>query len=155
MREEGESAKALFWAQNGHIHDGLVNTYADAIGHQLKKIYRDEYFAIGTDFGKGAFLAYPSNANEVGWKMQVHRFGDIDPTTFTYCLDQLSTPNSFINFKSARQDDSLREYLREPLKLMSGAGAQYWDRETEYSRIGTEFDGLIYLRESTPIRRLD
>lgn len=152
LAHEGADSKALFWAQNGHVHDGLVNTYADAIGQQLRKKFGDRYFAIGT----GAFYAYRHDDNRTGdWRMQRHEVTDIDPTTLNHCLDQIAEPNVFIDFRAARRGPALAEYLRQNHKMMAGAGSRARKEKTEYQRVGTLFDGLICLRESSPVNFLE
>lgn len=145
LNYHGEDSKALYWAHNAHVGDWVGNGIVDVTGHQLRKIYNSSYFNIATDFGKGDFIAYPDNANEVGWDFQTFSFDKTLENTFTNCLKQYGTPNTFVNLRKAKNDDNLRLYLEKPLTVMFGAGAQYWNNETEIGYYGKAFDGIIYI----------
>ena len=152
MWHRGEESKALVWAHNSHIADGVDNGIVDVLGHQLRKRFGDSYFAIATLFGTGSYYAFPPNANEVGWKFELYDRSTIQPDTFTAVLDKLGRPNAFVDFRAARaRSESLDCELNAPMKIMSGAGAQKYPTETRLYNLGSMFDAVIYLDKTRPI----
>ena len=154
LRHHGAAAKALFWAHNGHVGTGRGNG-TDMVGHHLRRAFGDRYFTIGTDVAKGRFRAYPSDANETGWRMRTFDFPAIEKGSFTGCLEGMGNPFAYLNFRAARRDERLREFLNQPQLMMSGAGARVRREGTERMRVGAIFDAIIYLDRSTPIKFLD
>ncbi|MBG6132597.1 erythromycin esterase-like protein [Aquimarina sp. EL_43] len=155
LKYHGEDSKALYWAHNAHVGDWVGNGGVDVTGHQLRKIYDSSYFNIATDFGVGDFIAYPNNANEVGWDFQTFSFDKTQENTFTNCLKKYGTPNTFLNLRKAKYNDDLKLYLEKPLIVMSGAGAQYRNNETEIGYYGKAFDGIIYIDRTHKINWIE
>lgn len=145
MWQMGDGAKVMYWSHNDHVGNWIANGIVDVAGHYLKKRYGDAYFNIATDFGSGSFMALPHNPQEVGGHMRSYSFEKIDTTTFTYCIKQEGSPHALVHLREARKDESLRCMLNEPLKVMYGAGAQEWGRETRIKDIGRAFDAIIYI----------
>lgn len=150
----GNDHKALIWAHNAHIGDWVSNGIVDVLGHHLKRKYGNSYFNIATNFGTGEYLAFPSNANEIGWKLIPHTRNTIARNSFTYCLSNLGAPNTFLDFNQIRENPEFKCKISEPLTLMSGAGAQTYGTETRSVEIGAAFDGILFIEKSTPIKRL-
>lgn len=152
MWQRGKDSKALLWAHNSHIADGVDNGIVDVLGHQLRKRFGDSYFAIASLFGTGSYYAFPPNAKEVGWKFELYDRKTIQADTFTAVLQELGRPNVFVDFRAARANsESLNCELNAPMKIMSGAGAQRYPAETRLDNLGSKFDAVIYLDESDPI----
>lgn len=152
----GEGSKAIVWAHNSHIADGVDNGIVDVLGHQLRKRFGDAYFAIATLFGAGSYYAFPHDAQETGWRFELYERGTILPDTFTAELEKLGRPNVFVDFRAARAGSaSLGCELDAPMKIMSGAGAQRHPTETRLYHLGSKFDGIIYLDETGPIEWMD
>jgi erythromycin esterase-like protein len=151
----GRNSKALIWAHNAHIADGVDNGIVDVLGHQLRKRFGNAYYAIATDFGTGSFYAFPSNANEVGWTMQLFHRTQIEPGTFTATLNELGNLNVFVDLRAAQANGQpLSCILKSPVQMMTGAGAQKDQTETRPYLIGTKFDAVIHLAKTRPIEWL-
>ena len=146
-----QNTKALFWAHNAHIGDWVSNGNVNVAGYHLRKWYGNAYYNIATDFGTGKFLAFPHNANDIGWNLSTFSFDTIHPKTFTNCLKKQGNPNTFLDLRNAKKNKKLKYYLEEPLTIMYGAGSQEWGTETETVDIGKAFDAIIYINEVTPI----
>ena len=153
--ERSPNGKALYWAHNGHVHDGLVNGSYAATGKRLRERYGNRYYAIGTDFGTGSFLAHSADAQQTGWGLARREAPPIDPTTLTACFDRWGHPNYFVDFRAARQDTTLRSYTQQTYQTMAGAGAQVRDYSVEQEPYLLQFDGMIYLKKSSPINLLE
>ncbi|MGE0931839.1 erythromycin esterase family protein [Cytophagales bacterium EPR-FJ-38] len=148
----GNKSKALYWAHNAHIGDWVDNGIVDVTGHQLRKIYGASYFNIATDFGTGEYIAFPADANQTGnWKFDTYSHKEVLKNTFTYCLQQLGKPNTFLNIRKAREENKMIESLNSKLISMSGAGAQVRNSQTETKEFGKAFDAIIFLDKTSII----
>ena len=97
-------------------------------------------------------MAFPADANQTGnWKFTTFNYKEVLEGTFSDCLKQMGSPNTFLNIRKAKQDDKLKEYLDSELTTMSGAGAQARDTQTETKEIGKAFDAIIYLDKTSKI----
>jgi erythromycin esterase len=148
---QGEDSKALFWAHNAHIGDWVSNGIVDVAGHQLRKRFGDSYFNIATDFGIGEFIAFPVDADKVGWKLQTFEHTEVLEGTLSFALHQMGKPNAFLNLRKARSIDANRILLDKPLTHMSGAGANAISDVTTTNDIGVAFDAIIYLDKTSKI----
>ena len=142
---QGEDSKALFWAHNAHIGNWVSNGIVDVAGHQLRKRFGDSYFNIATDFGIGEFIAFPVDADKVGWKLQTFEHTEVLEGTLSFALHQMGKPNAFLNLRKARSIDANRILLDNPLTHMSGAGANAISDVTTTNDLGVAFDAIIYL----------
>lgn len=143
---KGQQSKAFYWAHNAHVGDWVGNGIVDVTGHQLRKMYGASYFSIATDFGIGEFLAFSNDGD-----MKTFGYDKILPNTFTNCLKNLGSPNTFLNMREAKKQDELFKFLSMPLTTMSGAGAQARNIQTETQNIGKGFDAIIYLDKTSKI----
>lgn len=148
---QGENSKVLFWAHNAHVGDWVSNGIVDVAGHQLRKRFGETYFNIATDFGVGEFIAFPYNADEIGWKLQTYNRPQVVKNTFSFELQQMGKPNTILNLKEARKSNTLKLILQEPLTHMSGAGANASRVETVTDDIGNAFDAIIYIHQTSKI----
>ncbi|PPK88169.1 erythromycin esterase-like protein [Neolewinella xylanilytica] len=151
LRDGSRDVRLLYWAHNAHVGDWVSNGQVDVTGHQLAKRMGRGYYGLATDFGNGEFVALAPRG-EV-WADQVISF-ELDPTTFTSCLARTGKPYSFLDLRAARKDPALKASLSGPLKVMAGAGAQYYGQPTIEENMGSAFDGILYLDRVQPINRL-
>ena len=154
IRARSPWGKAMYWAHNGHVYYGSVNGDIVATGRRLRGRYGNRYYVIGTDIGTGRVLAHAADAEETGWGLAERTMPQIDSTTLTACLDGWGSPNYFVDLRAAHQNPALRDYMRQTYRSMAGAGAQVRSEPVEVGRYLQQFDGLIYLRESSPVEVL-
>lgn len=155
LNYENSESKAMYWAHNDHVGDWVANGLVDVAGHFLRKNYGSSYYNISSDFGTGDFLAFPHNPKEVGSNMRSYNFAQVDPSTFTYCIQQYGAPNAFVDLRSAKQNESLKCYLESPLKIMYGAGSKEWGTQTRTIDIGRAFDAIMYIDQVSAIHFLE
>ena len=152
---QGEDSKALFWAHNAHVGDWVSNGIVDVAGHQLRKKFGDSYFNIATDFGTGEFIAFPTDADKVGWKLETFGRTEVLKHTFSYRLQEMGNPNTFLNLRNARKIPALKASLDEPWIMMAGAGANVSSSQTVTDDTGRAFDAIIYLDHTHKINRIE
>jgi copper homeostasis protein CutC len=83
--------------------------------------------------------------------METFSYEKVIENTFTECLKRYGSPNTFLNIRKAKENKKLIEYLNSEFTIMSGAGAQVRNSQTEIKEIGKAFDGIIYLNKTSKI----
>lgn len=150
--------KYIYWAHNSHVGRDQQNGPADVAGREISKHLGSTYLPIKTDFGEGEFMAYPSNADEVGWNMERISYGKLREETISYCIDSALEEGDVLGIvdlrKAVRENAALRNMLTKEIDEMSGAGAQARSNGVGPITLYPSFDVLIYFRRSTPIKIL-
>ena len=97
--------KVLMSAHNGHIEKTSATMAGyQSMGHYLSEIYKDQYFAIGTDFVKNTFQAQNGSGARKEYTIEHHNalvdaFSDIDNNIF------------YVDFEVAKQSKELANIL--------------------------------------------
>ena len=143
--------KVIVWAHNLHIGSSQYDW--DSLGWNLKKVYGEEYYALGFEFLKGKFSSVDSRDYEIQRYNNMKEFEapDCDPQGISILLDTAGIPNYFIKVSNTG-DKELDEKLSEKLSF-HGIGCPYYveyrDTCFRYEIPNTLFDGLIYIRDTT------
>jgi erythromycin esterase len=161
--------RAVVWAHDGHVcrtvNIGARVDPAPSLGSNLAKRYGDDYYALGFDFLGGSFRAIgvrltPESRLDT-WSL------DAPPAdSITRVFAATGSDLAFLVFDTAR-DERLAEWLGEP-RAKRELGAVYYgsDGPSENEKDGEAahnavrnlpeaFDGLLFVRETTPSRGLD
>ena len=118
------------------------------LGCQLDRWYGPAYYAIGFDFGAGAYRA-PGAAS---W---VHDVGAPNPSSFTAALAHAGAPDLFLDLRAALGTAGGVDALRGPFTVRATAGGQLPMRDgvrivDQSLTLSDRFDGLLFASRSTP-----
>ncbi|PHI18929.1 hypothetical protein CEQ90_15495 [Lewinellaceae bacterium SD302] len=143
--------KIFVWTHNAHVMDGFGNGgYVNTLGHHLRRMYREKYYALGTDYGPGKYVAL----NPETYARDINEAPKPAANQITYYLMQLGIPNAFLDFKSLRQN--LPELYRLNLPVTANVGAiAISNPKAKDQATGRIFDGLIYLANTQPIQMVE
>lgn len=146
--DAGTDDRIVVWGHNEHVSKREGNGGYDVLGRQLARWYGSAYFAIGFDFGSGAYRA-PSSGS---W---VHEVGAPTPGSFTESRARAGAPDLFLDIRSALGTPGGADALRGPLTLRATAGGQIpmqnGVRVVDQSlTLSDRFDGLLFVSRSTP-----
>lgn len=162
--------RAVLWAHDSHIcrtvNVGARTGPAPSLGRDLADRYGDDYFALGFDFLGGSFRAIgiglTPDSQRAAWSLDEPPADSIT-RLFAATGDNLT----FLNFDTASENDRLDEWLAAP-RAKRKLGAVYYgpDGPSENEKDGQDahnavrvlpeaFDGLLFVRETTPSRVLD
>ncbi len=137
--------KVMLWAHNVHV--SYMDDFYKYMGKNLKEVYEDEYYSIGFEFSRGSF-------NTSGMSTGTLTRIDIDnngPEYLAYKFDKTQIPISFLDFNSASENKEVSEVLSKNQAF--NFGTLYYDESIEksFQYIPKNlFDGLIYIKETTP-----
>jgi len=137
--------KVMLWAHNVHV--SYMDDIYKYMGKNLKEMYGDEYYSIGFELSRGSF-------NTSGMSTGTLTRIDIDnngPEYLAYKFDKTQIPISFLDFNSASENKEVSEVLSKNQAF--NFGTLYYDESIEksFQYIPKNlFDGLIYIKETTP-----
>jgi erythromycin esterase len=151
---EGPENKIMLWAHNSHISKANV-PFGVNMGSALAKVYKDEYYAIGFDFNRGAFKALDLNARN----NQVFTVSDAYKGSSSRILSTISIPEFFIDIDKAVTSGSAAEaFFTKKLKMRSiGLNFDIKNESGFYisGALYNMYDSLIFVNETTSIIGLD
>ncbi|MFU8648260.1 erythromycin esterase family protein [Lysinibacillus sp. RSDA_15] len=147
--------KVLMSGHNGHI-DKTSATMAGykSMGQYLNEYYKDQYFAIGTDFVTNTFQAPNGSGERKEYTIEYHNalvdaFSDIHDNIF------------YVDFENASQSEELSNILTKEQRMGNiGDDFRPWYKLTKmlYTIKMTPadaYDGLIIVQEATPTKVTD
>ncbi len=145
--------RVIVWAHNEHVWKREGNGGYDVLGRQLARWYGDGYYAIGFDFGSGAYRAPGANT----W---IHEVGAPEPTSFTASLAKAGAPDLFLDIQGALSAAGAAGALRGPFTVRATAGGQVpmqngvrvFDQSLS---LADRFDGLFFVSRSTPTSMIE
>ncbi len=145
MNLEGDSAKFMLWAHNGHIAKNQVSSDGLSMGYFLKKFYRDQYYALGFDFYTGSFQS-------IGDKDGLAEFSYTLKRNSTGYLFSKSSHNMFLfDMSSAEQDPGMHRMIHDTIPSIC-IGALFSEKNTDQFYItkplADMYDGLIFIRKT-------
>ncbi len=116
--------KIIVWAHNRNITKNAKDYIST--GKHLSEAFGDEYYAIGLDFYKGRFRAFGVDiwGNPISNYLGKFNIKASPKETLSYKLEQTGIPISFLDFKSAEEDEELRGLLSSE-QLFNNIGLMY------------------------------
>jgi erythromycin esterase len=143
MHLEGDSAKFVLWAHNGHIAKEVVTSDGLTMGYFLMKYYKDNYYALGFDFYQGSFQSIGAKVGLVEFQITLKQ------NSTGYIFSRSKKNMFFIDFASAQKNDGMKQLLRDSIPSIF-IGAIYSDDNQEQNYVkkplAEMYDGLIFIR---------
>lgn len=150
LEKETSGKKAFIWAHNEHIINDDYSRGAKSTGSYLKDKYRDAYYSVGFDFGKGELKGYIFENGKViaaTYRTMEAPYPDTFAATMVnakpdiYFLDMAGAKNAPGNFfgKKSRQ------------LFLGGPGfdpEKLWFLSRRYTKA---YDGLIFVDTISPM----
>ena len=148
VRSAPESERVVVWGHNEHVWKREGNGGYDVLGRQLARWYGPAYYAIGFDYGSGAYRA----PGQDGW---VHEVRDPAPESFTAALARAGRPHLFLDVRGALGTERGADALEGTFTVRASAGgyvpmrdgARVYDQSIT---LGDRFDGLLFVSTTTP-----
>ena len=155
-RDRGEGV--VVWAHNSHVQRGTFDdgqdwTDEEAMGEHLRRGFGDRYVPLGFDFGRGSFRALGGEGSDVDGVGTFTAKGPIDGSA-TEPFDAMAVSPSFLELASASDDANLEPWFARPqaIRRIGSVYSPSAPSEERYQRtiLPESFDGVVYVRESTP-----
>ncbi|MEB2281891.1 erythromycin esterase family protein [Lysinibacillus xylanilyticus] len=147
--------KVLMSAHNGHIEKTSANTAGyKSMGQHLDEVYKDAYFAIGTDFVNNTFQAQNGSGERKDYSIEHHNalldaFSEVKENIF------------YVDFKKANESQDLADILAKKQRMGNiGDDFSFWYRFTQmlYTIKMTpieSYNGMIIVQEATPTKVIE
>ena len=141
---DGKQRKGIYWGHNAHV--SAAATRWGPTGALLREALGCGYQALGTTFGRGAFVAQVPN--DAQHRLAVSALGEPVEESVEATLAGTGKGERFVWWGCGRQSADLPEWLQEPRRMRwiggvydpaappTGSYSQY--------RVTQAFDGIIY-----------
>lgn len=163
LARDGDSARAVLWAHNGHVTKGplrYMQVEDPGMGGVLRKTLGDRYYAVGFLFGAGEFSALANDA-ERGWGFRGYTIGEAPPGSFEAPFAAAKLSTAFVDLRGAPASGPLARWLDEGhgQRWFGGydipSDVEAWSRDVAtlqptFARV--DFDGLVYIARTTASR---
>lgn len=131
------NSKTIFWAHNLHIAKDATMTEHKAMGYYIKKRFGNNFYAIGFDTYQGSVNVLNNNG-----ELESHEFAG-NEDTFSSLFAKVEYPQFFIDFTG--ENNPLTNNVNKITNLYSN-----WKTPIPLPiRIGSDFDGIIFIRETS------
>ena len=153
VENKSKNGKAFIWAHNEHINNKQFGNYSGRniynLGRHLKEYYKNDYYSVGFDFGKGTLAGYFSNKDEKpSWK----KFELNEPFAKTYAKTLIKAKDEiyFIDITKALDGNSSNFFKEKTNQIVAGGGGFNPKNNHLYQKKFSEmYDGLIFVKNIT------
>jgi erythromycin esterase len=148
-----KNGKAFIWAHNEHINNKGFGNYGNRniynLGRHLKEYYKNDYYSVGFDFGKGTLAGYFSNKDEKpAWK----KIELNEPLVKTYAKTLIEAKDEiyFIDMSKALDGNSSNFFKKKTKQIVVGGGGFNPKNNNLFKKKFSEmYDGLIFIKNIT------
>ncbi|HHW25826.1 MAG TPA: erythromycin esterase family protein [Firmicutes bacterium] len=145
-------AKLVVWAHNAHILNGTVKD-GPSMGAHLRRVFGEEYYALGMAFDEGSFQSRDSSANRSGGPLTEFTVGPTPEGFLEWYLSGAPYSNYIVDFRSEPVVGPVRDWLSTPLPMRNiGSGFKANSTPLDYSQevvLADNFDGMAFVKKAT------
>lgn len=135
--QANNKTKTIIWAHNVHLSKDTTMAECQGMGYHLKEKYSNQYYAIGFDTFQGSVNVINNN------EFILHDF-EATPGSFSSLFVKAKYPKFFISFNNLKD----RPVYSTP-NTITNIFANWTENRELPIKPGVDFDGLIFIRETT------
>lgn len=160
LEHKSQNGKAFIWAHNEHINSSGFNDYSKRsiynLGRHLKEQYKDDYYSVGFDFGKGVLPGYKYD-KKTGTTWEVYPLDKPFSKTYAETLFKSDKDIYFIDMDNALHGTAKKFFSKKKKQLLTGGPGYNPKRKQLYKKKYSEmYDGLIFVKSvSVPNYKLN
>lgn len=148
-----KNGKAFIWAHNEHINNKGFGNYNRRniynLGRHLKEHYKNDYYSVGFDFGRGNLGGYVFEKGQAT-KGKIYQLSDPFPKTYAKTLIEAKEDIYFIDILTALNNDSINFFDKKNKQIMLGGPGYDPQKVTLYKKKFSEmYDGIIFIKSIT------
>lgn len=151
LQHEGINSKAFIWAHNEHVNKkDLYTSKAMSLGSRLKEQFKEDYYCMGFNFGKGVLKGYEFK-KRLPSKVVLHTLDKPYKNTFEETLIEAQPDIYFMDMQKALAVDPSGFFNTKNRQLFLGGPGFNPKYPYFLKRIYTEsYDGLIFVKTISP-----
>lgn len=136
-KQRASQCRTIIWSHNLHIAKDTTMAEFKAMGYYINEAFGHSFYAIGFDTYKGSVNVLDNNG-----KFERHAF-EGNPLTFSGIFSKVRYDTFFIDFTA--EGTPMKDQVNKITNLYSN-----WKTPVPLPvRLGSDFDGLIFIRETT------
>jgi erythromycin esterase-like protein len=135
--QQANQSKTIIWGHNLHLAKDTTIAGCKGMGYYIRKKYGSQYYALGFDAFKGSVTVLD------GDEFVQHSF-TAQPTSFSATFAAAKLPAFFLPFKVTEGDP-----FYGVTKNITNIYANWGNTQALPIRPGIDFDGMIFIRETT------
>jgi erythromycin esterase len=152
LEQERPAGKAFIWAHNEHINKKDLYTYSmESLGSRLKKHFKEEYYAVGFDFGSGTMKGYRfENGRNLG--SVIRTLEKPYKNTFAATLVKAQPPIYFTDMEAALSNPATGRFFGSKKEQLFLGGPGFDPEKTVFMKRKyiEAYDGLIFVNTISP-----
>jgi erythromycin esterase len=156
VEREPAGTRFVIWAHNGHIAAGGGDEAYASFGHYLRRLFGNEYYALGFSFNRGSFQSRDAQSKDPNNPMLMSfTVGPAPDDSVDWYLAQTGAKMLFVDFRSSRKSAELGEWLAapHPMRLVGSTYAAGLEQRVFFPvALGGEFDGLFFVDTTSRAR---
>ncbi|WP_046745601.1 erythromycin esterase family protein [Kordia zhangzhouensis] len=149
IENETSNGKAFIWAHNEHINNKEMLSHGSGwinLGAHLKEHYKDDYYSVGFDFGKGTLRGFVVRKNEPNY-WETYQIDEPFRKTYSKTLFEAKEDIYFIDMRNASKNIPSEFFNKKSKQLILGASGfnpeKYYLIPKKFSEM---YDGLIFVK---------
>lgn len=153
IENKSKNGKAFIWAHNEHINNKGFGNYDKRniynLGRHLKEQYKNDYYSVGFDFGKGTVGGYVFNKNKKpSWK--TYELNEPSPSTYAETLIKAKEDIYFIDLSKTQNEYPTNFFNKKNKQLILGGPGYNPNQNNLFKKKFSEmYDGLLFVKNIT------
>jgi erythromycin esterase len=144
VKSDNAAPRVIVWAHNFH-----VGVQPGAMGHHLRAVFGDAYYALGFSFNRGSFQAADLSDNNIIGPITEFTVEASAEGSAEWYFAQAGIKDFLIDFRHSPKNKAIEQWLATALP-MRFIGLGYSRRERPVSiRLKHAFDGMVFIEKTT------
>ena len=152
LNKEGPGERMVLWGHNTHISNTIFGK-TKTMGAHLREAFGKEYYALGFGFYQGSFRARQYRKSGFG-PIREFTVGPASEKSAEWYFAQTGIPNFIVDFRLSNKSKDVVDWLQGPLSMrnIGAVFSELWEQRSPLVELGTQFDGIAFVKGSTPTR---
>ena len=140
------NTRAIVWAHNDHI-----GCYKFGMGANLRKVYGEGYYALGTSFNEGGYQARELSREYTVGPLAEFSIGPAPAGTINWYLARPGIDNYLIDFRYSTKSPVVAEWLEtaHPMRSIGLGAARNGPESLLPTSLKDQFDGIAFIEKTT------